>query len=146
MNYVERIAKNKLGFPLTVMSKPALSNLLTVWFRNQSRFREGEVTTRYIPYARPGMYCLYLPSLSGKKPENLRDIGIYYIDSLTHSYSLSNKDVVFNTKLNLIRGVPLPTTIAQSALLLFDYEILPPESGVSGDGEYRILSALRRTI
>lgn len=145
-NYVERIAKNKLGFPLTVMSKPALSNLLAVWFRNQSRFREGEVTTRYIPYARPGMYCLYLPSMSGKKPENLRDIGIYYIDSLSHSYSLSNNDITFNTKLNLIRGVPLPTTIAQTALLLFDYEILPPESGVAGDGEYRILSALRRTI
>lgn len=145
-NYVERIAKNLLGLPLSVMSKPALSNLLAVWFRNQSRFREGSVQSRYIPYARPGMYCLYLPSLSGKKPENLRDIGIYYIDSLNHNYSLTNKDVFCGTTLNLIRGVPLPTTIAQTALLLFDYEILPPESGVASDGEYRVLSALRRTI
>jgi hypothetical protein len=144
-SYVERIAKNTFGFPLTVMSKNALSNLLAVWFRNQSRFREGSVTTRYIPYARPGMYCLYLPTMSGKKPENLRDIGIYYIDSLSHNYSLSNGDITFNTNLNLIRGVPLPTTIAQSALLLFDYEILPPESGLF-DGEYRALSLLRRSI
>lgn len=145
LNYVERIAKNKLGLPFQVMSKPALSNLLAVWFRNQSRFREGTVTTRYIPYARPGMYCLYLPSLSGKKPENLRDIGLYYIDSVAHNYALENDSVIYNSTFNLIRGVPLPTTIAQTALLLFDYEILPPGSGLF-DGEFSVLQALRNSI
>jgi len=141
-SYVERIAKNVLGLPNTILSKPALSNLLSTWFRNQSRFREGQVTVKNIPYARPGMYCLYLPSLSGKKPENLRDIGLYYIDSLSHSYSLQNTDISFSTTLNLIRGVPVPTTVAQTALLLFDFEVVPPESGLS-DGEYTILKTLR---
>jgi hypothetical protein len=144
-NYVERLAKNKLGFPLEIMSKPAMANLLAVWFRNQSRFREGSVTTRCIPYARAGMYCLYLPTISGKKVENLRDIGIYYIDSLSHNYAIMNNSVSFTTNLNLIRGVPLPLTVAQTALLLFDYEILPPESGL-WDGEYAILSALRKSL
>jgi len=143
-SYTERIVKNKLGFPNKMMSKPALSNLLCTWFRNQSRFREGSVSTRYIPYARVGMYCLYLPSISGRKPENLRDIGIYYIDSLSHNYSRGNDSVNFSTELNLIRGVPLPTSLAQTALLLFDYEILPPESGVS-DGEARELSRIRQS-
>lgn len=144
-SYAERIAKNLFGLPLTMMSKRALSNLLAVWFRNQSRFREGTVTTRYIPYARPGMYCLYLPSLSGKKVENVRDIGIYYINSLSHDYSLQNKEISCTTTLSLIRGTPLPLTLAQSALLLFDFEILPPEGGLY-DGEYTTLLALRRGI
>jgi hypothetical protein len=143
-SYVERISKNLFGLPLKMMSKPALSNLLCVWFRNQSRFREGTVTTRFIPYARPGMYCLYLPSVNGKKVENLRDIGIYYIDSISHNYSLENENVSFSTILNLIRGVPLPLTVAQTALWLFDFEVLPPESGTL-EGEYKILQALRRS-
>ena len=143
-SYVERIAKNLFGSQFQVMSKPALSNLLCTWFRNQSRFREGSVTTRYLPHARPGMYCLYLPALSGKKVEHVRDIGIYYIDSLSHDYSLEDKDLSFSTTLNLIRGVPLPTSIAQTALLLFDFEIFPPESGVF-DGELKTLMAFRET-
>lgn len=141
---LETIAENKIGVP-GIIGKPALSNLLAVWFRNQSRFREGSVTTRILSYARPGMYCLYLPSMSGKKPENLRDIGIYYIDSLSHNYNLENKDVTATTTLNLIRGVPLPTTIAQTALLLFDFEALPPMSCLF-DGELATLKAARENL
>jgi hypothetical protein len=129
-----RIGKTKMGIPSQIMSKPALSNLLATWFRNQSRFREGTITCRGIPYARPGMYCLYLPSLTGKKPENLRDIGMYYINSLSETYNLENDAVDYRTTLSLIRGVPMPTTVAQTALLLFDYEILPPDAGLY-DGE-----------
>ncbi|MHA2367079.1 MAG: hypothetical protein ACXAC7_24215, partial [Candidatus Hodarchaeales archaeon] len=142
ISYVERIAKNIVSIPGLSLTKNHLSNMLAVWFRNQSRFREGSITLKGIPYARPGMYCLYLPTLSGKKVENLRDIGVYYIDSLAHSYNLENEDLSFTTTLNLIRGVPLPTTVAQTALLLFDFEIVPPESGLA-DGEYTVLKNLR---
>lgn len=128
-----------------IISRPALSNLLAVWFRNQCRFREGSVVTRLLPYARPGMYCLYLPSMSGKKPENLRDIGIYYIDSLNHNYELQDNSATATTTLNLIRGVPLPTTVAQTALLLFDFEVLPPMSGLF-DGELKTLQTAREAL
>jgi hypothetical protein len=141
-SYSERIGKN-FGLPGVITSKAALSNLLAVWFRNQSRFREGSVTCKCIPYARPGMYCLYLPTRSRGYTENLRDIGIYYIDSISHAYSISNTDVTNQTTLNLIRGVPLPATVAQTAMLLFDLEILPPESGLL-DGEYELLSSVRK--
>lgn len=141
-SYTSTIAKAMFGIPTEIISKPALSNLLATWFRNQSRMREGSVTVRGLPYARAGMYCLYLPSLSGKKSENLRDIGIYYIDSLTHSYALENDSLSFTTTLNLIRGVPIPSTLSQSALLLFDFEILPPDSGVA-DGEHLAKKIIR---
>jgi hypothetical protein len=141
-SYAERLLKNKISLKGTIMSQPELGNLLAVWFRNQSRFREGSVSIKPKPWARPGMYCLYLPSKSGKKVDNLRDIGIYYIDSMNHGYSLTNQDVDDTMTLNLIRGVPLPTTVAQSALLLFDFEILPPESGLF-DGEYTALKILK---
>jgi len=141
--YAERLIKNKISLKNFATSKPAFSNLLAVWFRNQSRFREGSVTIRTKAYARAGMYCLYLPSRSGKKPDNIRDIGIYYIDSLSHSYALQNENVSYSTSLNLIRGVPLPASVAQTALLLFDFEILPPESGLF-DGEYTALKILRQ--
>lgn len=141
VSYTQRIAKN-FGIPSLTISKAALGNLLAVWFRNKSRMREGTVTCRCLPYARPGMYCLYLPTFSKGKYENLRDIGMYYIDSVNHSYSLSNTDLSFTTTLNLIRGVPLPATVAQTALLLFDYEILPPETGIA-DGEYTAQKAIR---
>jgi len=127
----------KYGLSGKFISRNALNNLSAVWFRNQSRFREGKVVSRGIPHARPGMYCLYLPTKNGYI-ENKRDIGIYYIDSLSHSYSLSDSDVSFDTTLNLIRGTPLPLTLAQTALLLFDWEILPPMSGLA-DGEYKAL-------
>ena len=142
---IERIAKNILGISPLALSKNHFSTLLATWFRNQSRMREGTVTVRGLPYARPGMYCLYLPSLSGKKPDNIRDIGIYYIDSLDHDYSIENESLDFTTTLNLIRGVPLPTSIAQTALLLFDFEILPPESGLY-DGAYTTLKNLRAVL
>jgi len=103
------------------------------------------VVIKGMPYARRGMYCLYLPSLSGKKSDNIRDIGIYYIDSLMHNYSLGNDSVSFKTTLNLIRGVPLPMTVAQTALLLFDFEVLPPMTGIA-DGEYTVLKNLRRGL
>jgi len=83
--------------------------------------------------------------MSGRKPENLRDIGIYYIDSLNHSYSLSNNDVQFTTTFNVIRGVPLPGTISQTALLLFDFEVLPPEGGLF-DAELKQLLTLRKGL
>ncbi len=141
----ERIAINILGAP-GIVSQNALSNLLAVWFRNQSRFREGSITTRCIPYARPGMYCLYLPSLNKKKHvDNIRDIGIYYINSLTHNYGLSNEGVNFTTTLNLIRGVPLPMSVAHLALLLFDFEVFPPASGFF-DGEYEVSKLARAAI
>jgi hypothetical protein len=142
LSYAERLIKNKISTTLA-MSKPALGNLLATWFRNQSRFREGSVTIKAKAYARAGMYCLYLPSRSGKKADNIRDIGIYYIDSLSHSYALENEEISYTTTLNLIRGVPLPTSVAQTALLLFDFEILPPESGLF-DGEYTALKILRQ--
>ena len=142
-SYAEKLAKCTVGLPGTIISEPAFSNLLATWFRNQSRFREGSVTIKPKPWTRAGMYCLYLPSMSGKKPENLRDIGIYYIDSFSHSYSLANEDVSDTMTLNLIRGVPLPMSVAQTALLLFDFEILPPETGYV-DGEYTILRAVRQ--
>ena len=135
----------KLGLPGFAFSTPALSNLLCTWFRNQSRFREGSVTIKCKAWARPGMYCLYLPSMSGKKPENARDIGIYYIDSLTHNYGLTNTNVSCTSTLHLIRGVPLPTSLAKSALLLFDYEVLPPMSGL-WDGEGTTLQKLRKAV
>jgi len=141
---IERLAKN-IQSQAGVLAKPELSNLLATWFRNQSRFREGNVVVKGMPYARPGMYCLYLPSLSGKKPENIRDIGIYYIDSLTHNYEIDNNNISYTTNLNLIRGVPIPTSIATTALLLFDYELLPPQSGL-WDGEYLALKAAREAI
>jgi hypothetical protein len=140
-SYVERIAKNFFGAP-GLLSKNQLSNLLAVWFRNQSKFREGIIVTRCIPYARVGMYCLYLPSMSNKKVENIRDIGIYYIDSLSHEYTLENENVTYTTTLNVIRGVPIPMSVIQTALLLFDFEILPPISGLV-DGEYKALKAMQ---
>jgi hypothetical protein len=47
--------------------------------------------------------------------------------------------------LNLIRGVPLPTTLAQTALLLFDFEQIPPATGIA-DGEYASEYALAEGI
>ena len=144
-SYAERIAKNTFGFPLSIISKNAFSNLLAVWFRNQARFREGSVTVKGMPWARAGMYCLYMPSISGKKVDNLRDIGIYYIDTLTHNYSLENDGINFTTTLSLIRGTPLPISAAQTALLLFDYEVIPPVAGI-GDSEWLQLKTLRDAI
>jgi hypothetical protein len=134
-----------MGLTGIKIGAPELANLLAVWFRNQSRFREGSVTCRGIPYARAGMYCLYLPPIGGNRVENVRDIGLYYIDSLTHSYQLSNEAMQFSTTLNLIRGMPLPDNIGKTLLLLFDWEVLPPETGTI-DGEYAALAAIRKSL
>ena len=144
VSIIAEIAKNTIGIP-GIMSKPALANTLAVWFRNQSRFREGTITTRLMAYARAGMYLLYLPTMSGKKVENIRDIGVYYIDSISHHMGIGEKDVQAQTTFNVIRGVPLPATVAQTALLLFDFEILPPISGLF-DGEYLTLSMAKRIL
>lgn len=128
-----------------IFSIPAWSNLLALWYRNQSKFREGQVTVKMKPWARKGMVCLYLPTLRGSKVDNARDIGLYYIDSFSHDYSLNNSTASATTTLNLIRGVPLPTSVANSALLLFDFEVLPPGSGL-WDGEYDILKTIRMSM
>ena len=140
----KRIGQNIVSGPGQI-AKGSLNNLLALWFRNQSRFREGSVTVKGMPWARPGMYCLYLPTWGRGEYENLRDIGIYYIDSLNHNYELSNTDVNFTTTLNLIRGVPLPSKIASTALLLFDFEVLPPQAGLT-DGEYTLLRTIRQAL
>ena len=142
---ISKIAKNTGGFPTQVITKNALSSLASTWYRNQSRFREGTVTVKGLPQARAGMYCLYMNPKSGKKAENMRDIGIYYIDSLSHSYNLDNSSVGFTTTLNLIRGVPLPASAMQTAMLLFDFEVLPPMTGFY-DGEYSVLKAIRQGV
>ena len=43
MTFLERTFKNIGCFTGQMLSKPALSNLLAVWFRNQSRFREAKL-------------------------------------------------------------------------------------------------------
>ena len=58
---------------------------------------------------------------------------------------IGEKDVQAQTTFNVIRGVPLPATVAQTALLLFDFEILPPISGLF-DGEYLTLSMAKRIL
>ena len=106
---------------------PALSSLLNVWFRNASKFREGTMQVRGMPYARPGMYLLYLPSLSGTEVENPRDIGVYYIDNVQYEYSIGESDL---TTFSLIRGTPAPVTPGMFAALLFDWEVLAPGLGL----------------
>lgn len=138
----ERIAKKMSGSPGRMISQNAFSNLLAVWFRNQARFREGSITVKGMPWARAGMYCLYLPTHGNGYFENIRDIGLYYIDSVSHSYSLSNNDVSFETTLNVIRGTPIPWKLSQLFLLLFDWEVLPPDAGII-DGEYTLQKLLR---
>jgi hypothetical protein len=106
----------------------AFSTLLNYWFRNASKFNEGTVTVRGMPYARPGMYCLYLPLYDGQKVDNWRDIGIYYIDTVQDNYAIGAADT---TTLTLIRGVPLPIKGANIMRLLFDWEILPPSPNIT---------------
>jgi hypothetical protein len=102
---------------------PSLATQLNVWFRNASKFNEGSVQTRCLPYARPGMYLLYLPSLSGSRVECARDIGLYYIDNVNHNYEFGYADT---SMFSLIRGVPIPMDMQGGMRLLFDWEIIPP--------------------
>jgi hypothetical protein len=102
---------------------PALSTLLNEWFRNQAKFNEGTVVTRGMPYARPGMLFLYLSPQSGSKPDDPRDLGMYYIDNLSYTYTHGKTD---ETSYSLIRGTPLPTSLGDYLELLLDWELLPP--------------------
>lgn len=101
----------------------ALSTLLNVWFRNAAKFNEGTIQTRSFPYARPGMVLLYLPTHKTGEMDDPRDIGVYYIDNVTSEYNLGKPDI---TTFTVIRGTPIPNTIANLVTLLMDWEILPP--------------------
>jgi len=98
-----------------------LSHLLNYWFRNASKFNEGTITIRGMPYARPGMYLLYLPTKTGKV-DNWKDIGVYYIESITDNYNIDGTDT---TTLNVIRGIPIPIKGQNILKILYDWEIMP---------------------
>lgn len=107
---------------------PALSSLLNLWFRNNAKFNEGTVTIKAKPYARPGMLCFYLPSLSGTRVDSISDIGVYYIDSMSDNMQVGGPET---TTLQLIRGVPFPGSVETAdiigyfAALLLNWEIKP---------------------
>lgn len=101
----------------------SLSTLTNLWFRNASKFNEGSIVTRGIPYARPGMVLLYLPSLRTTSIDDPRDIGIYYIDNHTYDYQLGK---VNRSTFSVIRGTPLPFNVNNILTLMMDWEILPP--------------------
>lgn len=109
----------------------ALSTVLNTWFRNAAKFNEGTIETRCMPYARPGMVLLYLPTAVGKEMEDPRDIGIYYIDNIEGHWS---RNAVDTMSFSVIRGVPLPNTVANLATLLMEWEVLPPGLNI-WDGE-----------
>lgn len=114
-----------------VKDVPTYSTLLKIYFRNASKFNEGHVTTRWMPYARPGMLALYLPPLSGSAVDDTRDLGMYYIDNLQHSYTNTGAPT---TTYSLIRGTPLPINIEAIAALLMEWECFPPGLNIV-DGE-----------
>lgn len=101
----------------------SLSTLTNVWFRNASKFNEGTISTRGMPYARPGMVLLYLPSLRSKTVDDPRDIGVYYIDNHSYEYQIGKAD---RSTFSVIRGTPLPFSVSNLLALLLDWEILPP--------------------
>ncbi len=107
-----------------VVNIKTLATLLNVWFRNAAKFTEGTIETRKIPYARPGMALLYLPTYQGGKVDDPRDIGIYYIDNLNSEYVFGG---ISTTTFSVIRGTPLPSSVANLVTLLMDWEILPPD-------------------
>ena len=98
-----------------------MSHLLNYWFRNAGKFNEGTIVVRGMPYARPGMYLLYLPTRNNKV-DNWRDIGVYYIESISDSYSIDGADT---TTLNVIRGIPIPISGQNLLKILYDWEIMP---------------------
>lgn len=110
----------------------AISQLLNYWFRNASKFIEGTITTRWMPYARPGMVLLYLPPLSGTDVEDPREIGIYYIDNLSHEYTIGKAPT---TSFTVCRGTPLPMSMANLGILFMDWEIFPVGPNMF-DGEF----------
>ena len=110
---------------------PTYSSLMKVWFRNQSKFNEGTITTRAIPYARPGMLMLYLPALTGHPADDVRDLGMYYIDNMSTQYSNTG---VPTSDFSVIRGTPLPLSLNSILTLFFEWETFPPNLGLF-DGE-----------
>jgi hypothetical protein len=110
---------NSSGSTLTY---PVMSTVAANWFRNASKYMEGTITTRAIPYARPGMMALYLPDKNGKS-DDVRELGMYYIDSLSGNYSVGKADT---TTFNLIRGTPIPWDASTLAHILMDWEIADP--------------------
>lgn len=95
------------------------SSYLQVWKRNASKFREGSITTRMIPYARPGMMFLYVDPKNGKSDDQ-RENGMYYIDSMAGNWSYGGEAT---TQFSLIRGTPLPFDATSLSLLLLDWEL-----------------------
>lgn len=108
----------------------SLSTLLNYWFRNAAKFREGTIVTRPIPYARPGMSLLYLPTLTGHL-DDPRDIGIYYIDNISTSGTIGAGGT---TSFTVIRGTPIPNSLTNLLSLMLDWEIIPPGFNFT-DGE-----------
>jgi hypothetical protein len=123
---VEKVAAQTAGFPNSLLPIAALSSLLKYWFRNASNFKEGTVNTRLIPYAKPGMALIYMPSSrEGAKMDNIRDYGIYYIDNVQGAYNIGQAP---NSTFSLIRGVPIPfggAGLANLKHLLWDWQINP---------------------
>ncbi len=99
----------------------SLSSVMNYWFRNVSKFKEGTIVTKEIPYAKPGMALLYLPTLSGRV-DNKRDVGIYYIDNVSNSNTIGKGGT---TQFSVIRGTPIPYTVENLLMLLLDWEIAP---------------------
>lgn len=95
------------------------SSYLQAWMRNASKFREGSITTRMIPYARPGMIFLYVDPKNGKSDDQ-RENGMYYIDSMTGNWKYGESAT---TQFSLIRGTPLPFDATSLSLLLLDWEL-----------------------
>ena len=109
-----------------------MSTLLNEWYRNAAKFNEGTIETTAKPYARPGMALLYLPTTDGRA-EDFRDIGIYYIDNVNHTYNLGKAD---RTTFTVIRGTPLPMNGMNLATLLLDWELAPVGLHLA-DGDFR---------
>lgn len=130
-NFLALSGQVKDGFEKGYFSNQ-MSQLLNYWFRNAGKFREGTIVTRSIPYARPGMALVYLPPIDSTSVENVRDIGIYYIDNVLHSRTVGGQDT---TTFSVIRGTPLPLSLGQAAQLFADWEIFPPGPNMF-DGEF----------
>lgn len=127
---IERLLRRSpAASPVNVLS---MSTLLNVWFRNAANFNEGTITTRPIPYARPGMVFLYLPPVDGTEVENPRDIGVYYIDAISYNYEIGEAPTM---TFSVIRGTPLPNVLSNIAQVLMFWEIIPPGLNVL-DGEF----------
>jgi len=103
-----------------VLFANAYTELMKIWFRNQTKFLEGTFTTRPKPYARPGDLLLYLPRAKDGLARDKYQVGVYYIDSMDENYGIDGNTTTFS----VIRGTPLPWNLSQIALLLLDWDIV----------------------